>query len=285
MEAVQKKRHDTKKKFCRIEGVKSLEPMVPMRGSLPCEPHLYSVLITMITRLAISKSFPSSWILQRLDKMEESSGYDKLARFMVNEQYAIFRQFKSTANRDLLFLQAELAHLEEEFAALSGRDKVVDGEQELYNRNWYLLSTSRLRGCGGEQWDKALQIRMKLREYCPRNSRSKSWASRVANFLADDFVSRYSEIANMPQARNRDLTMLREWISRPDLGGGIAFSGNDLNLGGGSVYDEKHLNDLMTLTNRIGENDPFTRFLAGPVFHKFERIWRHVKVSYSQEFL
>jgi hypothetical protein len=83
----------------------------------------------------------------------------------------------------------------------------------------------------------------------------------------------------MPQARNRDLTMLREWISRPDLGGGIAFSGNDLNLAGGSVYDEKYSSDLMTLTNRIGENDLFTRFLAGPVFHKLERIWRYFKVG------
>jgi hypothetical protein len=100
--------------------------------------------------------------------MPESTGYDKLAYFMVNEQYTIFRQFKSSASRDLLFLQAELAHLEEEFVALSGRDKVVEGEEELYDRNWYLLSTSKNRGCGGEQWEKALQIRMKLREYCPK---------------------------------------------------------------------------------------------------------------------
>jgi hypothetical protein len=83
----------------------------------------------------------------------------------------------------------------------------------------------------------------------------------------------------MRQAKKRDLLMLREWISRPDLGGGIAFSGNDLNLEEGSVYDDKYSNDLITLTNRSGEDDPFTRLLAGPVFHRLEKIWRHFKVS------
>ena len=106
--------------------------------------------------------------------MIESTGYGKLARFMANDQYTIFRQFKSSANRDLLFLQAELAHLEEEFVALSERDKIVEGEQELHDRNWYLLSTARNRGCGGEQWEKALQIRAKLREYCSKQSKYRS---------------------------------------------------------------------------------------------------------------
>lgn len=210
--------------------------------------------------------------------MIEPTGYDKLARFMVNEHYTIFRQFKSSASRDLLFLQAELAHLEEEFVALLERNKTIEGEQELHDRNWYLLSTAKNRGCGGEQWEKALEIRAKLREYCPKQSRYRSDPT-VANVLADDFLSRYSEIASKPQARNRDLTMLREWINRPDLGGGIAFSGNDLNLGGGSVYDDRYSDDLMNLTGCVGENDPFTRLLAGSVFHKFEKVWRYFKVS------
>ena len=209
--------------------------------------------------------------------MNESTGYDRLARFMVNDQYAIFRQFKSTANRDLLFLQAELAHLEEEFLNLSKRDRNIEGEQELHDRNWYLLSTANYRGCGGEQWEKALQIRSKLREYC-LNSLGIILLI-VADVWVDGSLSRYSEIITKPQARNRDLAMLRNWISRPDLGGGIAFSGDDLNIGGGSVYDDKYADDLMALNSRVGENDSFTQLLAGPVFHNFERFWRYLKVS------
>lgn len=98
--------------------------------------------------------------------MAYPTGYAKLATFMAGEQYEIFRKFKSSACRDLLYLQAELKELEDEFAALSERDRRTQGEHELYDGNWRLLSTSEARNCGGEQWAKALQIREKLREYC-----------------------------------------------------------------------------------------------------------------------
>jgi hypothetical protein len=96
----------------------------------------------------------------------ETTGYQKLSGFMVDEQYAIFRKFRLLANRDLLYLQAELAQLEAEFADLSDRDRKTEGEQELYDANWYLLSTSKNRENDGHQWEKALEIRTKLREYC-----------------------------------------------------------------------------------------------------------------------
>lgn len=101
--------------------------------------------------------------------MSVSTGYDKLAHFMVSEQYAIFRQFKASANRDLLFLQAELVHLEEEFSRIAELDRKAAGEEALYDRNWQLLSTSRNRDMGGKQWEIALEIREKLREYCGGN--------------------------------------------------------------------------------------------------------------------
>ena len=96
----------------------------------------------------------------------ENTGYHKLSRFMVDEQYAIFRQFKLLANRDLLYLQAELAHLEAELSDLSDRDRNTEGEQDLYDTNWLLLSSSKNRAQDGQQWEKVLQIRKKLREYC-----------------------------------------------------------------------------------------------------------------------
>ena len=98
--------------------------------------------------------------------MLEKSGYLKLSSFMVDKQYAIFRKFKILANRDLLYLQAELAHLEAEYSVLSDRDRSTEGEEELYDTNWYLLSSSEGREHDGQQWEKALQIREKLREYC-----------------------------------------------------------------------------------------------------------------------
>jgi hypothetical protein len=208
----------------------------------------------------------------------ENTGYHKLSRFMVDDQYAIFRKFRLLANRDLLYLQAELAHLEAEFSDLSNRDQKTKGEQELYDANWYLLSTSVNRGHDGQQWEKALQIRKKLREYCS-SSKSKIRKFQIADKLSDNCVSQYSEILNRPQARKRDVSMLKDWISRPDLGGGIPFSGEDLSPDGENVYNDTFANDLMILNNRAGESDPFTRMLAGPVFHRCEKALRWMKVS------
>lgn len=98
--------------------------------------------------------------------MGNVTGYDKLAQFMENEQYAIFRQFKLSANRDLLYLQAELVHLEDEFSKISSKDKDSKGDEGLYACNWRLLSSAQDRQCDAQQWKKALEIRAKLREYC-----------------------------------------------------------------------------------------------------------------------
>jgi hypothetical protein len=210
--------------------------------------------------------------------MAASTGYHKLATFMASEQYEIFRKFKASACRDLLYLQAELVELEEEFAVLSERDRKVQGERELYSGNWRLLSTSDARNCGGDQWKKHLQIREKLREYCAIPSSLQNSVSLLIEAV-DDSVSRYSAMADTPQPRARDVNMLKEWILRPDLGGGILFSGLDLSPLGRSVYHNMYSTDLMTLGHRTGENDLFTRFLSGSVFHGLERFWRLFKVS------
>ncbi|KAE8454014.1 hypothetical protein EG329_007790 [Mollisiaceae sp. DMI_Dod_QoI] len=187
--------------------------------------------------------------------MAESTGYHKLSSFMVDENYTIFRQFKILANRDLLFLQAELAQLEDEFAVIQTRDRNSESEQErMFDRNWPLLKSS-----NSEQLDKALEIRMKLKEYY-------------------ECASRYATIINMPQARRRDVEMLKDWIVRPDLSGGIVFSGEDLSpYSRRPAYDAVFSGDLMIMKSRGGENDLFTRFLAGPVFHWLERVWQYFK--------
>jgi hypothetical protein len=101
--------------------------------------------------------------------MSPPSGYTKLAGLMVDKNYIIFRQFKILAGRDLLFLQAELSKLEKDFTEISERDRRnSETEHDLYDFDWELLSTSKSRNFGGEQWEKALEIREKLREYCSR---------------------------------------------------------------------------------------------------------------------
>ncbi|KAG9231967.1 hypothetical protein BJ875DRAFT_443610 [Amylocarpus encephaloides] len=173
--------------------------------------------------------------------MSTSNGYGKLAQFMAKNDYTILRQFRSIANRDLLYLQAELAVLEQEHASLVNRDGSLMGEQQLYDGNWEILSSSPTRPSG------------------------------------DSCVAQYAEMANKPRARNRDVSLLRSWIQRPDLGGGLEVSGCDLHPMETSVYEPIHSDDLISLGYRLGENDFFTRLLLGPVFHKLERRLRRFK--------
>jgi hypothetical protein len=95
-------------------------------------------------------------------------GYIKLSNFMVTKSYPIFRQFQASAARDLLYLQAELVHLESEYQKVSKSDRETDetDERHFYAFEWWHLSASENRGLGGEQWALALEIRRKLREYC-----------------------------------------------------------------------------------------------------------------------
>lgn len=98
--------------------------------------------------------------------MAKLMGYDKLANFMATSHYTIFRKFRQSAIRDLLYLQAEISELEKEYAESAQRDREAEGARALYDGNWHLLSISKSQNLGGVQWDKALQIRKKLREYC-----------------------------------------------------------------------------------------------------------------------
>ena len=95
-------------------------------------------------------------------------GYIKLSNFLVTKSYPIFRRFQASAARDLLYLQAELVHLESEYQKVSKSDRETDerDERHLYAFEWWHLSESENRGLGGEQWALALEIRRKLREYC-----------------------------------------------------------------------------------------------------------------------
>jgi hypothetical protein len=123
------------------------------------------VLIESPTALEAAKVFIEQLTSKRI---ASTMGYIKLSNFMVTKSYPIFRQFQASAARDLLYLQAELVHLESEYQKVSKSDRETDegDERHLYAFEWWHLSQSENRGLGGEQWALALEIRRKLREYC-----------------------------------------------------------------------------------------------------------------------
>src|SRR5258706_10709569 len=94
------------------------------------------------------------------------AGYTKLAGFMTKNHHTILKKYRHLAVRDLLFLQAELCHLEHEYSLIAEADASKEDERQFYDREWLHLKSSESRGFGGEQWEIAMAIRAKLREYC-----------------------------------------------------------------------------------------------------------------------
>jgi hypothetical protein len=91
-------------------------------------------------------------------------GYAKVANLIGSqEEFAIFRRFRVLNMQKLLYLQAEIIHLEEELNELVKRDK-GHGERQLHTKDWWSLSQGG-EGEDLEQWHKFLEISNKLEQY------------------------------------------------------------------------------------------------------------------------
>lgn len=103
-------------------------------------------------------------------------GYGKIARLMGKyPESAMVHQFSELSLQNILYMQAELAGLEQDFRRLEAEnDGSADGEKAAFSLDWYTLSsTAEVVGGDGddeeeednEQWQLALRLREKLKEY------------------------------------------------------------------------------------------------------------------------
>ena len=91
-------------------------------------------------------------------------GYPQIAQVMGHPgELAIFRRFNYLNKQSLLFMQAELVHLESDLQELAERDMSCP-ECPYRSRDWWSLTQFDSKG-NREQWDKVLEIREKLKEY------------------------------------------------------------------------------------------------------------------------
>jgi hypothetical protein len=93
-------------------------------------------------------------------------GYPKLAGHMGNfPETAIMRRFSTLNSQNLLYMQAEIFHLENELRELEmSNSKSQDTTKHMYARDWYWLKHSGEEG-DGAQWEAVLKIREKLKDY------------------------------------------------------------------------------------------------------------------------
>jgi hypothetical protein len=98
----------------------------------------------------------------RIEQPKE--GYAKVAQLMAKfEEFAILRRFKRLNYQNLLYLQAQIIHLEESLGKIAQID-AFDLERGCYDRDWWTLAHGKGRA-GRAQWRKVRRIRKKLKEY------------------------------------------------------------------------------------------------------------------------
>lgn len=97
--------------------------------------------------------------------MAAERGHAKVATLMSHHhEAAIFRKFSKLNYQNLLYLQAELIHLESNLKGLADRDG-EDPNRQQYCKDWWFLAQNEDEHDDREQWEKFLQIREKLKEY------------------------------------------------------------------------------------------------------------------------
>lgn len=93
-------------------------------------------------------------------------GHAKVAQLIAAyDESAISWSFRFLNMLNLLYLQAEITHLEAELSELVKRDE-MRGHQDFHASHWWSLSLGENTSKGDlEQWEKLLQLREKLEKY------------------------------------------------------------------------------------------------------------------------
>ncbi|KAK9788201.1 putative DUF6594 domain-containing protein [Seiridium cardinale] len=184
-------------------------------------------------------------------------GYAKLALLMGrHDEVAIFRRFQTLNMQNLLYMQAELAQLEDDLKKLA-RDDIDSPDRIYYAKDWWSLSQSP-EDKEKIQWNKCLDIRKKLKEY-------------------NDALAQAAELSKAAVPKSHDLEFLRSWLVRPSMGN-FPLLGLD-----SKSYEPEHMMDLMTFNSRPSP-DLFSHWFVDklvPAWHKV--LGRKVKSTTSED--
>ncbi|MCJ1375579.1 hypothetical protein MMC20_006816 [Loxospora ochrophaea] len=207
--------------------------------------------------------------------MESRGDYSRLAALIgAHQETALFRKFASLNAQNILYLQAELVHLESELGNITQENK-YSGDSEKAS---FLASLFNLKESSGTtkdlQWRKFLEVREKLKEYSMFHPSSIRILFTNGDRLTmpDSALLQYSQIQKFEKPRDGDLRLLQEWLNRPE--------GGDFFLQGREADIWEAPEDIIALSSRQAEKDSLTRWISESLVPWYHRRWGHrVKVA------
>ncbi|KAI3327644.1 hypothetical protein HD806DRAFT_329294 [Xylariaceae sp. AK1471] len=172
-------------------------------------------------------------------------GYARISQLMgQQDECAIYRRFRKLNAMNLLYLQAELTHLEQQLDTIALRDAAND-ERRFYSKDWWSLSHNEDEE-DIEQWEKVLEIRTKLEQY-------------------NDTLFKQATIARLGAPSRYDLNFLRDWLVRPRMGN-FPLVGVDRHS-----YTNRYAKDLVAIKARPLP-DFFSRWFNYGLFPKWHQL-------------
>lgn len=191
------------------------------------------------------------------------NGYDKLASVMgLFPDVAIFRRFATMNVKNILYLQAELMHLEKQLDEAAQADTMSgDINRREYHRAWFALSRAELLPHGnGRQWKIFLQIREVLQQY-------------------NMAILQQKAMAEMDSPGHEVLSFMNEWMSRPSMGSVYLLERDR------SVWKSTPREELLAL-DRSRCDDLLSKWMTNSATTWFHRaIGRHFKKTKPAAFM
>lgn len=166
-------------------------------------------------------------------------------------EYSIFRRFGAMNARNLLYMQAELMHLEDELQQITEEDMEPD-KRLSYHKNWLELSKPGTNGGYGIQWEKMKEIRAKLNEYSKPRTSQNSYRTGSLDKRADSALLQFKELFKLQRPTKHDFSNMKYWLERKEFGDiFLTESGFE-----GEVWD--HETDLVALWDDHTQRDMFS---------------------------
>ncbi|KAK6853726.1 hypothetical protein PG995_010538 [Apiospora arundinis] len=187
------------------------------------------------------------------DSAEKMPDYKGLASLM-NDHHdvSIFRRFRNLNIQNLLHMQAELIHLEQELQEIYDEDRHSDDQaRQSYRFSWKAMEDKYLSGGDAYQRNKLLECREKLEKY-------------------NTSLLLQAQLNGLCSPKRENLEFLREWLKRPGHGN------NFLQSFERRTWEEVEPDDTVVLQREDeDQGDLLTRWLLRVIPGIFHHLWGH----------